>query len=112
MLREGAPQRVDECAVRPHELRFDRAGNMYVAERDNHVVRRIDAGTRVIRTVAGTGVAGPQSLTAYGALWTFDRPITVSRLPGYHSGPVEQLDALQVLLTVPKSRRVSVRIGI
>jgi sugar lactone lactonase YvrE len=42
----------------PHELRFDRAGNIYVAERDNHVVRRIDARTRIISTVAGTGVAG------------------------------------------------------
>src|SRR5919201_6287461 len=36
----------------PHELRFDAAGNMYVAERDNHVVRRIDARTHIISTVA------------------------------------------------------------
>jgi sugar lactone lactonase YvrE len=42
----------------PHELRFDAAGNIYVAERDNHVIRRIDAKTHVISTVAGTGVAG------------------------------------------------------
>jgi sugar lactone lactonase YvrE len=42
----------------PHELRFDAAGNMYVAERDSHVIRRIDARTRIISTVAGTGVAG------------------------------------------------------
>src|SRR5207244_2465366 len=34
----------------PHELRFDRLGNLYVAERDNHVIRRIDARTRVIST--------------------------------------------------------------
>src|SRR5437588_2602605 len=42
----------------PHELRFDRLGNLYVAERDNHVIRRIDARTRVISTVAGTGAPG------------------------------------------------------
>ncbi len=42
----------------PHELRFDAAGNIYVAERDSHVVRRIDARTHIISTVAGTGVAG------------------------------------------------------
>lgn len=42
----------------PHEIQFDRAGNLYIAERDNHVIRKVDANTRVISTVAGTGTAG------------------------------------------------------
>jgi sugar lactone lactonase YvrE len=42
----------------PHEIAFDARGNIYVAERDNHVVRRIDATTGMISTLAGTGVAG------------------------------------------------------
>ena len=42
----------------PHEIQFDRAGNLYIAERDNHVVRKVDAKTRVISTLAGTGAAG------------------------------------------------------
>lgn len=42
----------------PHEIQFDPAGNLYVAERDNHVVRKIDAKTGVISTFAGTGVPG------------------------------------------------------
>ena len=42
----------------PHEIRFDAAGNLFVVERDAHVVRRIDARTGVVSTVAGTGVAG------------------------------------------------------
>jgi sugar lactone lactonase YvrE len=42
----------------PYEVRFDRAGNMFIAEMQNHVVRRVDARTRIISTVAGTGVAG------------------------------------------------------
>jgi DNA-binding beta-propeller fold protein YncE len=42
----------------PHEIAFDARGHLYVAERDNHVVRRIDATTGVISTAAGTGVAG------------------------------------------------------
>jgi sugar lactone lactonase YvrE len=42
----------------PYEVRFDRAGNMYFAEMQNHVVRRVDARSHVISTVAGTGVAG------------------------------------------------------
>ena len=42
----------------PHEVRFDARGNFYIAERDNHVVRKVDGRTGVISTVAGTGVAG------------------------------------------------------
>src|SRR4051794_3605017 len=42
----------------PYEVRFDRAGNMFFAEMKNHVVRRVDAKTKTISTVAGTGVAG------------------------------------------------------
>src|SRR5262245_8368012 len=42
----------------PHEIQFDAARNLYIAERDNHVVRRVDAKTGVISTFAGTGVAG------------------------------------------------------
>lgn len=42
----------------PHEIQFDAAGNLYIAERDNHVVRKVAAKTGVISTVAGTGDAG------------------------------------------------------
>jgi sugar lactone lactonase YvrE len=42
----------------PHEIQFDTAGHLYIAERDNHVVRKVDAKTGVISTVAGTGAPG------------------------------------------------------
>ena len=42
----------------PYEVRFDSAGNMYFVEMRNHLVRRVDAKTRVISTVAGTGEPG------------------------------------------------------
>lgn len=42
----------------PHEIAFDAQGHMYIAERDNHVVRKVDAKTGVISTLAGTGTAG------------------------------------------------------
>jgi hypothetical protein len=42
----------------PHEVRFDSKGNMYVAERDSHIVRHVDMKTQIITTLAGTGVAG------------------------------------------------------
>jgi sugar lactone lactonase YvrE len=42
----------------PHEIVFDSRRNLYIAERDNHVIRKVDAKTGVISTVAGTGAAG------------------------------------------------------
>ena len=42
----------------PHEIQFDSAGHLYIAERDNHVVRKVDAKTGVISTFAGTGAPG------------------------------------------------------
>jgi hypothetical protein len=42
----------------PHEVRFDSKGNIFVAERDNHVVRYIDMKSKMISTAAGTGMRG------------------------------------------------------
>jgi len=42
----------------PYEVRFDKAGDMFFAEMQNHIVRRVDARTRVISTAAGTGQPG------------------------------------------------------
>lgn len=42
----------------PHSIQFDRAGNLFVCDIGNHVIRRIDARTGVISTFAGTGRAG------------------------------------------------------
>jgi sugar lactone lactonase YvrE len=42
----------------PHEIRFDAGRNLFVVERDGHVVRRIDAKTGVVSTVAGSGAPG------------------------------------------------------
>lgn len=54
---DGGPA-VDAALNMPHEIQFDKAGNLYIAERDNHVVRKVDARTKTISTVAGTGEAG------------------------------------------------------
>ena len=42
----------------PYEIRFDRGENMFFVEMRNHVVRRVDAKTKLISTVAGTGKEG------------------------------------------------------
>jgi sugar lactone lactonase YvrE len=42
----------------PHEIRFDSPSNLYIAERDSHVIRKVDMKTGIISTVAGTGAPG------------------------------------------------------
>lgn len=42
----------------PHEICFDRAGHLFIVERDAHVVRRIDASSGLVSTFAGTGEPG------------------------------------------------------
>ena len=54
---DGGPA-LSAAITAPHEIRFDRDRNLYIVERDAHVVRRIDAKTSTVSTLAGTGVAG------------------------------------------------------
>jgi trimeric autotransporter adhesin len=42
----------------PYGLAVDSAGNLYIADTNNHRIRRVAAGTGVITSVAGSGVAG------------------------------------------------------
>jgi DNA-binding beta-propeller fold protein YncE len=42
----------------PFDLAFDPAGNLCFSDTYNHCIRRIDAGSGVISTIAGTGEAG------------------------------------------------------
>ncbi len=42
----------------PYEVRFDAAGNLYWCERMSHTVRRMDAKTGIVTTLAGIGAAG------------------------------------------------------
>lgn len=42
----------------PYEVRFDSHGNMVFVEMQNHVVRKVDAKSGTISTLAGNGTAG------------------------------------------------------
>jgi streptogramin lyase len=42
----------------PYEVRFDNRGNMFFVEMRNAIVRRVDAKTGIISTIAGTGRPG------------------------------------------------------
>ncbi|MBL9208826.1 MAG: hypothetical protein JNL92_00060, partial [Opitutaceae bacterium] len=55
---------------KPHEIRFDAAGNIFIADMVNQAIRRIDAKTGIITTFAGnrtkgySGDGGPASAAA------------------------------------------------
>lgn len=42
----------------PYEVRFDQFGHMFFVEMQNHLVRRVDATTKTITTIAGSGTPG------------------------------------------------------
>ncbi|MEO6002519.1 MAG: hypothetical protein ABIZ04_12280 [Opitutus sp.] len=46
---------LDASFNQPHEIRFDAAGNLFVADMVNQVIRRIDVNTGIISTIAGKG---------------------------------------------------------
>ncbi len=42
----------------PHEIQFDSNDDLFIVERDNHVVRKVNMESGIITTVAGTGEPG------------------------------------------------------
>jgi DNA-binding beta-propeller fold protein YncE len=78
---------VDAELNEPYEVRFDKAGNMYFVEMKNHLIRRVDAQTKIISTVAGTGVAG------FGG---DDGPATKAQFKNPHSIALDQRGGIYV----------------
>lgn len=74
---DGGPAR-EARLFEPYELRFDGDGNLFFVEMQNHVLRRVDAKTGTISTVAGTGKAGfgGDGGAATGAM--LDRPHSIA----------------------------------
>ena len=54
---DGGPALEAEWGA-PKALRCDRAGNLLVVDTENHAIRRIDAGTRIVTTIAGGRLGG------------------------------------------------------
>ena len=49
---------VDAKLNLPYEIAWDATGNLYFVDMGNHCIRRVDEKSKVITTIAGTGVAG------------------------------------------------------
>ena len=62
----------------PYEIRFDAAGNMYFVEMLNAVVRKVDARTGIISTIAGTGERGFSGDGGPAVEATFNRPHSIA----------------------------------
>ncbi len=62
----------------PYEVRFDNDGNMIFVEMMNHLVRRVDAKTGIITTLAGTGNPGFSGDGGLAIKATFNRPHSIA----------------------------------
>src|SRR5277367_713280 len=77
---DGGPA-LDARLNNPFDLAFDPAGNLVFSDTFNHCLRRIDARSGTIRTIAGTGARGFTGDGGPATAAQFDQPygITVDR---------------------------------
>ena len=61
----------------PYEVRFHPSGDLYWVEMPNHLVRKLDARTNLIVTVAGTGEVGFSGDGGAATDATFNRPHSI-----------------------------------
>jgi streptogramin lyase len=73
---DGGPA-LEAALNEPYEIRFNKQGDMFFVERLNHVVRRVDAKTRIITTVAGSGKAGFSGDGGAATRATLDQPHSI-----------------------------------
>lgn len=57
LLGDGGPA-ANANVMSPYDIAFDDDGNLYFTDRGGQTIRRIDAGTGTISTVAGSGLTG------------------------------------------------------
>ncbi|MBL9176061.1 MAG: hypothetical protein JNL10_21135 [Verrucomicrobiales bacterium] len=65
----------------PHEIRFDAAGNLFISDMANHAIRRVDARTGIITTVAGTGKPGYSGDGGPASQAQLNNPISIQFAP-------------------------------
>ncbi|HNC45750.1 MAG TPA: hypothetical protein PLU80_16400, partial [Acidobacteriota bacterium] len=98
--RDGEPA-LSTRLKSPTNVVFDRAGNMLIADSDR--VRKVDAVTGLISTVAGGGISTQDGIPATQAKLEVQRIILDSfdnlYISGYYSGYVKRVDAQTGLIT-------------
>lgn len=74
-------QAIDASLNMPHEVQVDAAGHLYIVERDNHAIRRVDATSGMISTLAGTGSPGMSGDDGPAALAMLRAPHSIALEP-------------------------------
>jgi streptogramin lyase len=74
---DGGPATVAQLRD-PFDVILDRAGNLYFSDTSNHCVRRVDAATGVISTVAGCGRKGYSGDGALATQATLNEPYGIA----------------------------------
>ena len=75
---DGGPATAALLGYNVPDVAVDAAGNIYIAEYSNHVIRRVDAVTGIITTIAGNGSdapsgdGGPAINAGIGGAWGID----------------------------------------
>jgi sugar lactone lactonase YvrE len=74
---DGGPATTAEISF-PYGLAVDASDNLYIADTDNHCIRKVNAKSGIITTVAGTGAQGFSGDGGPAAKATFYRPHVVT----------------------------------
>lgn len=89
------------ASVTPTGIGFDTANNLYIAEASTHRVRKINAQTKIITTIAGTGTAGfsPDGTPAKQAMLNGPQDVVVDRkgnifISDSGNGVIRRIDAV------------------
>src|SRR5947209_1723372 len=78
----------------PFHCELDGRGHLFIAESDNHCVRKIDLKTGTITTVAGTGAKGYTGDGGPATKATFNEPYAVAVTPDSDLFLVDRLNAV------------------
>ncbi len=92
----------------PTALAFDRNNNLYFADTGNHRIRKIDASTQIITTIAGTGTQGYSGDAGPATAAAIDSPTGLAcdvsnnlYLADTHNHRIRRIDtATQIITTI------------
>ena len=102
-LGDGGPA-LSACLNAPVGIAFDTSGNLFIAESTNQRIRRVDAITNIITTVAGGGLSLADGVSALTAHFYQPRAVAVDLagdifVADYQSHQVRMIDSGTHLIT-------------